>query len=405
MKEEEQLKALEEMSEDIKIAYLKIIINMTFVDDQKIDEKELVEILLLRSRITSDKETRFNIRSYISDISLENIESVESLVNTLKTKVQSSHIKSVMFSLIKDLINVYYSCNENRSREFEFLNEYRDIFGVTEEDINLAFTAVETDHKMLDEDLDDTQIEKIMKEMLYKAGAAGVPLAAIYISGSVVGMSAAGITSGLATLGLGLGMTGGLVVVGLISIATYKGLKHLTGANELDKYKTRELMLQEVIKQTQKTISILINEDINYFIQRLNNLSLEHSIDKEKIQKLSNMFAQYQGTMKELDNKNSNYQNKANRLTCPRILDISRLESMTREPTKKPLFDFIVSNYEKKKVKRDGVESIEYVLKPKVETSVLEKMGKVFEVLGYFDMSNIVKDKANNIIGGLFGKK
>jgi hypothetical protein len=32
-------------------------------------------------------------------------------------------------------------------------------------------------------------------------------------------------------------------------------------------------------------------------------------------------------------------------------------------------------------------------------------MGKVFEVLGYFDMSNIVKDKANNIIGGLFGKK
>lgn len=403
--EEEQLKALEEMSEDIKIAYLKIIINMTFVDDQKIDEKELVEILLLQSRITSDKETRFNIKYYISDISLENIESVESLVNTLKTKVQSSHIKSVMFSLIKDLINVYYSCNENRSREFEFLNEYRDIFGVTEEDINLAFTAVETDHKMLDEDLDDTQIEKIMKEMLYKAGAAGVPLAAIYISGSVVGMSAAGITSGLATLGLGLGMTGGLVVVGLISIATYKGLKHLTGANELDKYKTRELMLQEVIKQTQKTISILINEDINYFIQRLNNLSLEHSIDKEKIQKLSNMFAQYQGTMKELDNKNSNYQNKANRLTCPRILDISRLESMTREPTKKPLFDFIVSNYEKKKVKRDGVESIEYVLKPKVETSVLEKMGKVFEVLGYFDMSNIVKDKANNIIGGLFGKK
>jgi predicted nuclease with TOPRIM domain len=244
-----------------------------------------------------------------------------------------------------------------------------------------------------------------MKEVLTKAGSAGVPLAAIYISGSVVGMSAAGITSGLATLGLGLGMTGGLVVVGLISILTYKGLKHLTGANELDKYKTRELMLQEVIKQTQKTISILINEDINYFIQRLNNLSLEHSIDKEKIQKLSNMFAQYQGTMKELDNKNSNYQNKANRLTCPRILDISRLESMTREPTKKPLFDFIVSNYEKKKVKRDGVESIEYVLKPKVETSVLEKMGKVFEVLGYFDMSNIVKDKANNIIGGLFGKK
>ena len=78
---------------------------------------------------------------------------------------------------------------------------------------------------------------------------------------------------------------------------------------------------------------------------------------------------------------------------------------MTKEPTKRPLFDFIVSNYEKKKVKRDGVESIEYVLKPKVETSVLEKMGKVFEVLGYFEMTNIAKDKASNFMGGLFGKK
>ena len=126
---------------------------------------------------------------------------------------------------------------------------------------------------------------------------------------------------------------------------------------------------------------------------------------KLPIKKLVTLVAQYQKTIKAIDDKGKNYQNKVNRLTCPKILDISRLESMTKEPTKRPLFDFIVSNYEKKKVKRDGVESIEYVLKPKVETSVLEKMGKVFEVLGYFDMSNIVKDKANNIIGGLFGKK
>ena len=141
-----------------------------------------------------------------------------------------------MFSLVKDLINVYYSSKTNKTREFQFLEEYKDIFGVTKEDIDLAFTAVESDHKMLNEDLNDDQMKNIMKEVLTKAGSAGVPLAAIYISGSVVGMSAAGITSGLATLGLGLGMTGGLVVVGLISILTYKGLKHLTGANELDKF-------------------------------------------------------------------------------------------------------------------------------------------------------------------------
>ena len=74
--EEEQFKALEEMSEDIKIAYIKIIVNMTFFDDQDIDERELAEILLLLSRITNDKETRFKIRSYMSELSLENMESV-----------------------------------------------------------------------------------------------------------------------------------------------------------------------------------------------------------------------------------------------------------------------------------------------------------------------------------------
>lgn len=402
--EEEQLKALEEMSEDIKLSYLKIIVNMTFVDDQIIDERELAEILLLLSRISTDKETRFKIRSYMSELSLENMESVQELVSLLKNEVQSSHIKSIMFSLVKDLINVYYSSKTNKTREFQFLEEYKDIFGVTKEDIDLAFTAVESDHKMLNEDLNDDQMKNIMKEVLTKAGSAGVPLAAIYISGSVVGMSAAGITSGLATLGLGLGMTGGLVVVGLISILTYKGLKHLTGANELDKFKTKEFMLNEVIKQTQKTISMLI-EDINYLIQKLNDLLINHSEDTEKIKKLVTLVAQYQKTIKAIDDKGKNYQNKVNRLTCPKILDISRLESMTKEPTKRPLFDFIVSNYENKKVKIDDIEKIEYILKSNIETAILEKMGKAFEALGYFDMSNIVKDKANNIIGGLFGKK
>ena len=402
--EEEQFKALEEMSEDIKIAYIKIIVNMTFFDDQDIDERELAEILLLLSRITNDKETRFKIRSYMSELSLENMESVQELVSLLKNEVQSSHIKSLMFSLVKDLINVYYSSKKNKTKEFQFLDEYKDIFGVSQENIDFVFSAVELDHKILNEDLNDDQMKNIMKEVLTKAGSAGVPLAAIYISGSVVGMSAAGITSGLATLGLGLGMTGGLVVVGLISILTYKGLKHLTGANELDKFKTKEFMLNEVIKQTQKTISMLI-EDINYVIQKLNDLLINHSEDTEKIKKLVTLVAQYQKTIKAIDDKGKNYQNKVNRLTCPKILDISRLESMTKEPTKRPLFDFIVSNYENKKVKIDDIEKIEYILKSNIETAILEKMGKAFEALGYFDMSNIVKDKANNIIGGLFGKK
>jgi hypothetical protein len=63
--------------------------------------------------------------------------------------------------------------------------------------------AIQQDFKMLREDFSDDALKRSMKELTAKAGAVGVPLAAVYLSGSVIGMSAAGITSGLATLGLG----------------------------------------------------------------------------------------------------------------------------------------------------------------------------------------------------------
>jgi hypothetical protein len=57
--------------------------------------------------------------------------------------------------------------------------------------------------------------------------SAGVPIAAVAMSGSVFGLSAAGITSGLAALGLGLGMTTGIGVVAALGIGSYFGVRYL----------------------------------------------------------------------------------------------------------------------------------------------------------------------------------
>ena len=46
-KEEDQLKTISTMPNELKLAYLKIIVNMTFVDDEQIDEKELAELFYL----------------------------------------------------------------------------------------------------------------------------------------------------------------------------------------------------------------------------------------------------------------------------------------------------------------------------------------------------------------------
>ena len=60
--------------------------------------------------------------------------------------------------------------------------------------------------------------------------AVGVPLAAVYASGSVLGLSAAGITSGLAALGLGLGMVPGIGVAVLLGTGVFLGVRALLDA-------------------------------------------------------------------------------------------------------------------------------------------------------------------------------
>ena len=400
--EEDQLKEMADMPNELKVAYLKIIINMTFIDDEEIDEKELAELFLLMTRLELDKESRFEVRAYITEISHENLISVENLLEIIKNNSEVSHYQSLMISLAKDLINTYFSTNDTMSRDFAFLDKYKDLFELSDAEIDLAYDTVENDYKLLKEDLDDDAITKNAKELASKAAAAGAPLAAVYISGSVIGMSAAGITSGLATLGMGMGMTGGLAVIGIIGVLSYKGVKHLTGANELDKYKTRELMLHEVIKQTQKTISLII-DDVNYIVQKLNDTILNHADQTEKIKKLTYMMAQFQGALKSVDNKSNVYQNSANRLQSPKILDDERLKSLTEEPTKKPLYDFVIENYELKTVEIDNEKVKRFVLKENVKTEILDKMAEIFKALGYFDMDNILKSKASGMIKGIFG--
>jgi len=418
-KEEDQLKTMSEMSDKLKIAYLKIIINMTFIDDEEIDEKELAELFLLMTRLELDKKSRFIVRAYITEISKENIEDVENLLEIIKNNSETSHYQSLIISLAKDLINVYFSTNDTMNRDFKFLDEYKNLFELSDAEIDLAYKAIENDYKLLKEDLDDNAIKKNATELAAKAAAAGAPLAAVYISGSVIGMSAAGITSGLATLGMSMGMTGGLAVIGIIGVLSYKGVKHLTGANELDKYKTRELMLHDVIKQTQKTISLIIN-DINYIVGRLNAVQLSEEDLKnnnENIKKLlvsrcaenkklMKILQSTQGALKVIDTKSDNYQNTADRLHSPKILDEKRLKSLTAEPTKKPFYDFIIVNYEIKIVEIDDKKVEKLMIKDNIKTSTLEKMAEIFKVLGYFDMDNILKGKASegfNKVKGLFG--
>lgn len=411
-KKESLMVSLDKMSEKLKSAYTKIIINMAFDNDGEVDEKELAEILLLMTRLNFSIETRLDLRSYIS--SVDSQISVADLITIISDECEPSQGRTIHVSLVKDLINTYFSTGGDDLDQFEFLHKYRDLLKVSDKQIELVVMAIENDRKMLKEDMTDDQFVVQMKALGAKAASVGTPIAAVYISGSVIGLSAAGMTSGLATLGMGgfLGLSSmatGIGVAVLIGVGTYAGIKKLTGADELDGFKRRELMLNDVLKQTQKTIS-LIMDDINYVVQKFNNVSSNHSEMKEKFSLLLSKFTSAGTVLTQIA---SETKKSCTKIRCARFLDERKLKSVMRDPTHKEVYNFIIGCYEKRTFKDKDKEPTEnktkLVVRKDISQDELESLEQAFDTIGYFNASDVmagaaqdIAEKAKNTFTGLF---
>lgn len=116
--------------------------------------------------------------------------------------------------------------------------------------------------------LDDSYAAEAAKQAAAGLSAVGVPIAAVYLSGSVIGFSAAGITSGLAALGLGLGMVPGIGVAILLGTGVYMGVSYLLDAGG---YRAKERLRAEATRKAQLVIQHL-QETINVLIERVEAL-------------------------------------------------------------------------------------------------------------------------------------
>lgn len=143
-----------------------------------------------------------------------------------------------------------------------------------------------------------------------------MPIAAIYMSGSVVGLSAAGMTSGLAALGLGgvLGLSSmatGIGVVVLLGIGVYSGIQRAVGGNkEKADAQFRDLMLQEVLRNHQKAIAAL-GEDLADLAQGIVELSRDVLENKLKIEKLGKEVTLFAGALAQVKLRGEKYEGEA----------------------------------------------------------------------------------------------
>lgn len=408
-----QMLPLASMGNGIKDAYIKIICNFAYSDDSRINSKVYAEIISLIVRIDYNNENRLKIRSYMCDSS--EIEETDHLIQYLKDNVPEGSLDIIKKSLIKDVIYIYKIKNDiNNWKENEFLTSLQTKLQVEDEQIELIITAIKTDEEILALRKNDSEIKKSMKDLAAKAGAVGVPLAAIYFSGSVVGMSAAGITSGLATLGMGglLGLSGmvtGVGVVVLVGVGTYKGIKKFTGIGDLENNKQREMMLQAIIKNSQKSLDYLI-EDVNE-ISRMLMEEIKNGLEtSKKIEKLSTLLSMMSKGAKATTQKINYAESESMISHLPKTLDMTRLEELTSEPTKEKLRGYILSCYIEQEVNNEDEESqnTEFVLNDKLPLKQLEQLYSVFEAIGYTNMKDAAlasaKGVAKNLVKNVFGK-
>ncbi len=387
-------KPLEEMPFKIKQAYIQLVINLLLSENNEISTNDESEVYSLIARLKFTVEERFILTNY-ADTPRNSEEILREMLQNLDDIVKSE----LSNSLMKDLIYIFRkSKNIKNYTSCQFILKFADILNINNEKLEYINKAIDNDEKIFDDDSDDASLQAGYNELIKTAGSVGVPIAALYLSGSVVGLSATGITSGLASLGFGgvLGfssMATGIGALLIIGFGTKKGLDYLTGSEEVEKRKRKEMLLLEVNKHLQHTLN-LASEDINYISMQLSEaFSVNNAIQadlqskNEKIHKLIEKLTKLTRSNAHIAHEREDTELKAIRQRVPTYLDVNKLATLTNEPTKKKFYQAIVNLYELQ-------DDDKYKLRQNITLDEMINLDKALHALKYFEVSALAKQGA-----------
>ena len=287
MANQDKFVIVQDMPDQVKLNYLRVMVDFVRSSHSDVDADHLAELQILMSQLNFSPKLRQEIRSYLQTAMLP----LDAVLSGLDSNVPTGSEEVLHISLIKDLIRFLRIRNKQVEIADDFIHKVADIYDINSKQIAVLKQACINDEEIMAGKVDDDMITRNAKDLAAKAAAVGVPVAAVYLSGSVVGLSAAGITSGLAALGLGgiLGLSAmvtGIGIVVLIGVASYTGVRWITGGSKREKVTKREFLIQEIIKLNQKAISNLV-EDINYFGGKIVELTRSDEINRSMIEKLA----------------------------------------------------------------------------------------------------------------------
>ncbi|MEA5411957.1 TerB family tellurite resistance protein [Synechococcus sp. BA-120 BA3] len=208
--------------EEARIAYVSLLGELCYVDRQ-FDEQERNQLEQQMNALEISDQGKARVYAAVYDLSDSHREAIIAGIQALSDS-------DLRFTLITDLFIMALANNYISVEEQDYVIEIGRSLGVEHEQ-TMAIKQVQFGlWQLRNTPSDSDSFNNFIKESAANLAGAGVPIAAVAASGSVFGLSAAGITSGLAALGalVGGGMLAGTVlVVPAIAAVSIWGVKKL----------------------------------------------------------------------------------------------------------------------------------------------------------------------------------
>jgi len=195
---------MEKYNETEKISYLSIVSRVCCVDGTiRSEEAQAIEILINKLWVSSSGKANVMQAAFSQANWCPDADNVISLND-----------QEVGYSCISDACFVALADGNMNGSETQYIDDIGRYFKISSDKISGIIQIQEKLKQLKEIPPDSAQFRDMFRDISATAGSIGVPLAAVCVSG-VWGLSAAGITSGLAALGslVGGGMLAGAIAV------------------------------------------------------------------------------------------------------------------------------------------------------------------------------------------------
>lgn len=263
---------LSQLSDDAKLLYCRVLGDLALVDGQ-LDPREISNLYLFASTIGLGAVARSELRMEITGLQRaagggpRAGDAAIHLATELRELVDQDEREALSMVLVRDLVRISRADRHVADKE-----RGRIIFitslgfpDTAEEIVRAAEGLVTTEEEFAAGELTTSQFEAKTKDIVAKAAAFGAPIGAISLVGSVSGLGAAGITSGLAALGFGglLGLSAmvtGIGTVVILGVVVHQSVRYLLGTNERERAQRRESLIQQVVRNHQQAMADLTDD-------------------------------------------------------------------------------------------------------------------------------------------------